>query len=242
MLLGVVAVILIYVFAINVQLPKWLSFKEREALLKFQEGLSVGKAWFNFERPDSLKRWQEKIFKGRVLYTVKTDQEGSYLNAYSNASASGLIYRVTVNLRKDPMVSWKWRVIKFPDKSQGASADTGWVEKDDYAARFYMIFPRMNILQIKSLEYVWDKELAVGTILTNPYFSNIKIMVVESGENNLGQWVYEERNVYEDFKKAFGREPTKLGAIAVMADSDNTQSIAEAEYDDMKVGYKNAKK
>lgn len=242
-LLGVVIVILVYVFAVDIQLPKWLTFKERQSILKFQEGLSLGKAWITFDRPSVLKQWQEKIFKGRVVYTLKTDQTGGYLNAYSNASASGLIYRVVVDLRKDPMVSWKWRVIKFPEKAQGECSDTGWVEKDDYAARFYMIFPRMNILQIKSLEYVWDKELPKGTILANPYFpDNIKIMVIESGEKNLGQWVYEERNVYEDFKKAFGREPTKVGAIAVMTDSDNNQSIAEADYDEIKVGYKNAKK
>lgn len=240
-LLGSAVLILLYVFGVNIQLPKWLSLKEKESLRRFQEGAITGKAKFDFNRPDSLKRWQEKMFQGRVTYKIKTDQEESYLNACSKSSASGIIYRVVVDLKKDPMVSWKWRIVKFPDKINGTATDTGWVEKDDYAARFYMIFPRMNILQIKSLEYVWDKELPVGTILTNPYFSNIKIMVLQSGEKNLGQWVSEERNVYEDFKKAFGREPTKVGAIAIMTDSDNTQSIAEAEYDDIKVGYKNAK-
>lgn len=43
----------------------------------------------------------------------------------------------------------------------------------------------------------------------------------------------EERNVYEDFKKACGREPGEVGAVAIMTDTDNTASTAEADYDDI---------
>jgi hypothetical protein len=50
--------------------------------------------------------------------------------------------------------------------------------------------------------------------------------------------VYEERNIYEDYKKAFGRKPGAVGAIALMTDTDNTLSVAEAFYKDIKVGYK----
>jgi hypothetical protein len=91
------------------------------------------------------------------------------------------------------------------------------------------------------LEYVWDKNLPEGAIMTSPYFKNIKIIVAESGEKNLGNWVYEKRNVYEDFKKAFSRKPPEVGAIAIMTDTDNTTSTAEANYDEIKVGYKNGK-
>jgi hypothetical protein len=62
-------------------------------------------------------------------------------------------------------------------------------------------------------------------------------MVLEAGEENLGKWVYVERNIVEDFKKAFGRNPGKVGAIAIMTDADNTLSTAEAQYDEVKVGY-----
>jgi hypothetical protein len=88
------------------------------------------------------------------------------------------------------------------------------------------------------LEYVWDKNLAEGTLMTSPYYKNIKIIVAESGDKNLGKWVSEKRNIYDDFKKAFGYEPGNVGAIAIMTDTDNTLSTAEADYDEIKVGYK----
>ncbi|MDD5592631.1 MAG: DUF3047 domain-containing protein [Candidatus Omnitrophica bacterium] len=194
--------------------------------------------WFSFDKKDALAEWDEKIFKGRVLYSVRVEKRGGYLTAYSNNSASGIFYEISFHPKKYPIASWKWKVIKFPDKASGEPATSQWIEKDDYAARFYVIFPSFFFTNTKSLEYVWDKSLPKGTLMSSPYYRNIKIIVAESGEENLGKWVFEKRNIYADFKKAFGREPGSVGAIAIMTDTDNTVSTAEADYDEIKVGYK----
>jgi len=197
--------------------------------------------WFGFDKENALTEWEEKIFKGRVLYSVKIESINGYLTAYSKNAASGILYRLRFNPKDQPFASWKWKVIKFPDKKEGVYSKSSWIEKDDYAARFYVIFPSLIFTNIKTLEYVWDRNLPEGAIITSPYFKNIKIIVAESGEKNLGNWVYEKRNIYEDFKKAFGRKPREVGAIAIMTDTDNTLSTAEANYDEIKVGYKNEK-
>jgi hypothetical protein len=44
--------------------------------------------WFSFDKKDALTEWEEKIFKGRVLYSVKVEKTGGYLTAYSRNSAS----------------------------------------------------------------------------------------------------------------------------------------------------------
>ena len=54
------------------------------------------------------------------------------------------------------------------------------------------------------------------------------------GPDQTGQWVTEQRNVVEDFKKAFGKEPPNIGAIAIMTDTDNTGETAEACYGTIK--------
>jgi hypothetical protein len=136
------------------------------------------------------------------------------------------------------MISWHWRVKTFPGKKIKDNTKGGWVEQDDYAARVYVIFPSWNIARIQSLEYVWDEMYPEGTILPSPFSKNIKLVVVESGRQNLDQWVKEERNIYEDYRKAFGRRPPRIvGAIALMTDSDNSLSSAETFYKDLKVGY-----
>jgi len=203
----------------------------------FQEYLFRGVAWFTFDQSNALKLWEEKIFKGKVLYSIKKDRSGGYLNAYSENAASAILYWLKFEPVKKPMVSWKWKVTKFPKKTGGEYGESSWIEKEDYAARFYVIFPKFPFFRMKSLEYIWDKNLPVGSILTNPNFKNLKIIVIESGEKNLGRWVSVERNVFEDFKKAFGRNPGNVGAIAIMTDAENTASTAEAQYDEIKVGY-----
>ena len=137
------------------------------------------------------------------------------------------------------MMSWRWKVAQFPKKDIGIGKKGGWLEQDDYAARVYVIFSGWNFLRIQSIEYIWDENLAEGTIMTSPYFKNLKLIVAESGKKNMNQWVFEERNIYEDYKKAFGRVVSRrVSAIALMTDSDNTVSSAEAFYKDIKVGYK----
>jgi len=135
------------------------------------------------------------------------------------------------------MVSWKWKVVKFPESKQISQQEGGWLERDDYAARFYVIFPRFPFFRMKCLEYVWDEDLPKGTLVMNPHLKNLKVIVAESGDKNLGKWVLVERNIYEDYKKYFGTNPGNAGAIAFMTDSDTTLSTAEAQYDEIKVGY-----
>ncbi len=195
--------------------------------------------WFPFNKENALFEWNEKVFKDKVLYEVEPELEGGYLLAKSEGACSGLFYKMRFNTKKYPMMSWSWKVTKFPEKSKGFDEEAGWIEKDDYAARVYVIFPSIIFTNTKSIEYIWDESLPEGKIMTSPYFKNIKLIVLQSGKKNLRKWVFEERNIYEDYQKAFGKAPAHAGAIALMTDTDNTLSTAEAMYKDIKVGYKN---
>jgi len=196
--------------------------------------------WFLFDHKDALNEWQEKIFKDRVLYEVRPrpGRKVGELAASSDQACSGLLYRMKFDAVKYPMISWFWKVTKFPDKVEAGETEGGWLEKDDYAARVYVIFPSWNFLNIRSIEYVWDEELPEETIMTSPYSKNIKLIVVESGRKNLNRWVMEERNIYLDYIRSFGHvRSLRVGAIALMTDADNTVSTAEAYYKSIKVGY-----
>lgn len=56
------------------------------------------------------------------------------------------------------------------------------------------------------------------------------MVAVESGDGNAGRWVDEERNVVDDFRRALGEDPPKVGAVAIMTDTDNTGEEAVAWY------------
>ncbi len=196
-----------------------------------------GSSSFGFEENDALKNWEEKIFKGRVIYSVSKSKDNGYLNAYSKNAASGIVHWLKFNPKEKPLVRWKWKVVKFPAKIPGSSAESGWLEKEDYAARFYVIFPKFPFFRLQCLEYIWSEDLPLNTVITNKNFRNLKLIVIESGTKNLGKWVPVERNIYEDFKRAFGSQPPEAGAIAIMTNANNSNSSAEAQYDEIEVGY-----
>jgi hypothetical protein len=86
---------------------------------------------------------------------------------------------------------------------------------------------------LAAIDYIWESKAPVGTMVPNPYTDRVMMLVVESGSAKLDQWVSEERNVYEDYKKAFKEEPPMISGVAIMTDTDNTGETATAYYGDI---------
>lgn len=77
--------------------------------------------------------------------------------------------------------------------------------------------------------YIWDNRYPVGTTGANPYTKRVRYMVLRSGMAEASSWQFQQRNLTQDFLFLFGNEtqvvPT-VSAIAVGADTDNTQETA----------------
>lgn len=188
---------------------------------------------FDFNDKNALNNWGRMILNGQVDYRLMKHGDNGYVEALSEGACSALYYRIGFKLKDYPYLSWKWRVVKFPDKSK-AKKD---MEKDDYAARVYVIFPFLNFSSSKFIEYVWDENIPAGTVFDSPKSKNIRQIVARSGAAVGEQWVSESRNVYEDYVMAFGEKPRRnVGAVAIMCNADNTKSEAESLFDDIAIG------
>ena len=126
------------------------------------------------------------------------------------------------------------------------------MRRRDFLARLYLSFDldpatldlgeRMKLvlaraiwgerMPLAALCYVWDSRLPVGTIAPNAYTDRVRMVVADSGPAELGRWVSRERNVAEDYRRAFGTEPPIVDAIIVSADTDNTGETAESYFGD----------
>ena len=100
--------------------------------------------------------------------------------------------------------------------------------KISHLINIVIIFPLLG-----AINYIWESKAPVGTIVPNPYTDRVKMFVVETGSAKVNQWANEERNVYEDYKKAFGEEPPMISGVAIMTDTDNTGESAIAYYGDI---------
>lgn len=81
-----------------------------------------------------------------------------------------------------------------------------------------------------TLMYVWCNKRPPGSVVHSPRTDRIRKLVLESGDGNLGRWLDYERDIRADFQRAFGEPPGALVGVAIMTDSDNTRSTAQAWY------------
>ena len=86
---------------------------------------------------------------------------------------------------------------------------------------------------IAAINYIWGSKAKKGVVIANPFTKRAMMIVVESGETRKGVWVHYERNVLEDYKKAFGKNPPRISGVAIMTDSDNTKETATTYYGDI---------
>jgi len=174
--------------------------------------------------------WREKRFQGRTTYAVVPEGEGHALRADAVRTASGLIFDVEFDPAEYPILTWRWKV-----ENLVAASDPTRKAGDDYPARVYVIFPHWFFPKTRSLNYIWATDFPVDKPIPNPFTGNAVMIAVESGPAKVGRWVTERRDIVADFRAAFGEDPPKAGAIAVMTDTDQTGERAVAWYDDLRL-------
>jgi len=181
-------------------------------------------------------------------YALVKNADQVVVKAVSHQSSSGLTREITIDPQEYPIVQWSWKVeniLKKGDVTQKSGDDyparlyitfeydgskVGFFEKAKYEAAkfFYGQYP-----PIGAINYIWESKSPIGTMVPNPYTDRVNMIVVESGKTRLNEWITEERNVYQDYMKAFGGNPPKISGVAIMTDTDNTKESAVAYFGDI---------
>lgn len=224
------------------ELLLWFSLKTdkiipKEKLLFFKKQSVVEKAHryselrrFDFIDPQSVRQWEEKVFKGKTSYLVVRENGESFLRGESRNASSGLYQKFDFEVTPDLAIRWQWRARTFPIKKEPLKL--GNRREDDFAARLYVIFPGTNFFNTNVIEYIWDAALPIGASSSSPFSDRIQLVVIRSGAPDDSQaWVSETRNIFDDYKTFFKKNPDRrIGAIALMSDSDNTNTQSAADF------------
>ncbi len=178
---------------------------------------------------------------GRALQQV-------VLRAQAEASASGLKHRIDLDIHALPVLRWQWKteqLIKEADATSRYDDDSpvriivsfdG--DKSQLPGRDRLFMEKARLLAgqeipYATLMYIWDNRQPVGQVIPNAFTGRIKKIVAQSGTEGVGRWHALERNLIEDYQRAFGRPPGKLLGIGVMTDTDNTKTQTVSYYADI---------
>ncbi len=183
-----------------------------------------------------------------TTYRLVKDGDRVAVKADSRASSSGLTIETLIDPKEYPIIQWQWKVSNILK-----AGDVSKKDGDDYPARLYVTFQydsqKVGLFgkakyeaakliygrypPLGAINYIWESRAPVGTAVPNPYTDQVHMIVVESGPAKRDIWITEERNVYEDYKQAFGQEPPMISGVAIMTDTDNTGESAVAYYGDI---------
>lgn len=176
-----------------------------------------------------LDQWEEKSFAGNTHYELIDSEQGKVLAAMADGTASGLFKKVRVDLNKTPYINWSWQVQNtFRDNDERSK------DGDDYPARVSAVVSGgLFFWKTRVINYVWSSHQPKGSQWLNAYTANSRMLAVRSGDKQLGQWLYEKRNVRNDLHQLFGKDISRIDAIVVVVDADNTQQSAKANFGDI---------
>jgi hypothetical protein len=205
-----------------------------------------------FEDLEQWENWQEITFPGRANTRYEFDPEGQMACAAAVASASVLLHEFPWKLEDYPILSWEWRIEHVLEKGDARTR-----EGDDFAGRVYVNFEREERLGWwerargrmfeliygqelpgQSLNFIWANTLEIGEIVTSPYTEHARLVALQSGNQRAGEWVREEVNIPEQYRKAFNRAPPRVHSLAIMTDSDDTGETARACYRNINISGK----
>jgi Protein of unknown function (DUF3047) len=161
----------------------------------------------------------------RYDLTVVAEGADRVLHLKSRGDNSTISKEIKIDVKELPLLVWRWKVVALPQGGDCRRRAT-----DDQAAQVYVVFPRFpTSARSRVIGYIWDTTAPPGTIVRSESSGLVTYVVVRSGAAELGRWLTETRNVYDDFKRIYGEAPAEsVGAVSVAIDSNDTRSSAES--------------
>jgi DUF3047 family protein len=197
---------------------------------------------FFYDSFENLNNWESFQFssgKKPTEYKIITENDNHCLQIKSDLSASGLICKTKFNPNEYPLLKWKWKVNNIIPSTSGNTK-----EGDDYPLRIFVMFEKdssqisfwkkleKSAIRLisgyeppyKSLCYVWANTKSDTSAYFSPYTDDVMIICKQSGSDSCNQWIENQVNIVEDYKKYFDKKVPSIACIAIMGDTDNTES------------------
>ena len=196
-----------------------ISFFIFSLLLSFSHAEKVKVFEFTNSELENLKVRKVRGAKNKTEYSVGKNENGSFLKAIANNSASGLGKEMKIDLNKTPFLNITWKVEK-DIKGIDETSKKG----HDYAARVFVVKKTgATPLSNKAMNYVFSSNEDVNTSHPSPYTKKSIDYVLATTKDNFNEWVTVKANVKEHFKKFHKLDLDEINGLAIMADTDNSK-------------------
>ena len=133
----------------------------------------------------------------KTQYSLGSNENGKFMRAEANNSASGLGKEIKINLNETPFLNITWKIEK---DLPGIDEDSK--KGHDYAARVFVVKKTgATPLSNRAMNYVFSSNNDVNTYHPSPFTKKSIDYVLSTTKENLNEWVTVKANVREHFQK-----------------------------------------
>ncbi len=168
--------------------------------------------------------WELKEKEGAPIIKLEKEEGINVLHLTSEKSSFGVAKKIDIDIKEYPYLNFRWKVIELPRNGDFRKKET-----DDQAAQIYVAFGTFK-LTAKIVGYLWENKAPKLITGVSPAWSKTRLIVLESGPEKIGKWVCEKRNIYNDYKELFEKEPPKAKLISLYINSQHSKSRAESYF------------
>jgi len=171
---------------------------------------------------EELKNLKVRKIKKETSYITGNNENGNFLKAVSEGTASGLGKEILINLNKTPFINITWKVEKdlngIDEKSK---------KGHDYAARVFVVKKTgATALSNRAINYVFSSNESINDSWSSPFTKKSIDYVLATTKENLNTWVTVKANVKQHFKQLHNLDVDELNGVAIMSDTDNSKMKA----------------
>ena len=181
---------------------------------------------FTKEELSTLKVKKIRGADAKTEYTLGNNENGNFILANANNSASGLGKEIKIDLNKTPFLNITWKVEKdlrgIDEKSK---------KGHDYAARVFVVKKTgATPLSNRAMNYVFSSNNDVDTYHPSPFTKKSIDYALSSTKEHLNEWVTVKVNVKDHFKKFHNLDLDEINGVAIMSDTDNSKLNSVSYY------------
>ena len=165
--------------------------------------------------------WKLKVKSGEAHVNMVEEQQAKVLHLPCKDASFAVERATKVDVRHAPVLTWTWKAVELSPRGDVRSSGT-----NDQVLQLLLGFHGKKVLS-----YIWDTQAPVGTVADEsigwPISVTLKVLVVQSGQAEVGRWLTMTRNVLDDYQRLFGEKPPLLEGIRVQSNCQNSEATAE---------------
>jgi len=161
--------------------------------------------------------WELKVRHGKA--DIHTDKKS--LCMYSDDASFCIEHPIKSNVDDTPYLIWECKIEELPKEGSIYGPD-------DQAAQLFVGFDNK-----RCISYVWSTVDSIDSQESYyiPWIVNNKILVIKSGDQDIGKWIQFSRDIRTDYKRLFDENPPNdltITGIRLQINSQHSNTTARS--------------